>query len=237
MFLAGEEGHRIHQQVSWCEPPEMLWSISGCPTNIRGLVVRGAVPVCGQQNTGRCQRVCGQQNTGRCQRLFQGHMFFTGWALLEAVQASWGWAVLLKSAFSAPRSPHRLWHPLLKAPEALLSLMDNSFSFFPFVLSHKEKLLLFQGEEGGREGRKEGGKGRRVFFSAWDACTSTLPALSYGLAGSLLVWQRFPAPTKPWKVRGKIIIHLHLADGVQTPRDRGFSEEFMMWMCPGGVFV
>lgn len=43
---------------------------------------------------------------------------------------------------------------LLKAPEALLSLMDNSFSFLPFVLSHKEKLLLFQGE-GGRQGGRD----------------------------------------------------------------------------------
>lgn len=36
--------------------------------------------------------------------------------------------------------------------------MDNSFSFFPFVLSHKEKLLLFQREEGGRQGGKKGGR-------------------------------------------------------------------------------
>lgn len=61
-----------------------------------------------------------------------------------------------------PLAPHRLWHPLLKAPEALLSLMDNSFSFFPFVLSHKEKLLLFQEEGAGQEGR-EGGTARRGF--------------------------------------------------------------------------
>lgn len=87
---------------------------------------------------------------------------------------------------------------LLKAPEALLSLMDNSFPFFPFVLSHKEKLLLFQGE-GGRQGGRD--REEDFFCLAWDVCTSPLPALSYRQTGLLLVWQRIPALTKPWKVR------------------------------------
>lgn len=215
MFLAGEEDPEDPPD-QWC----LLWA------SRKGLAA-GAASL-GTLQTARdsalpvreAELICGKQNTGRCQWVFQCHMFFTGWGLLEAVQCSWGWAVLLKSVFSVPRSPHRLLHPLLKAPEALLSLMDNSFSFFPFVLSDKEKLLLFQGEEGERQGGKKGGRDGKENFLLGLGCLQPPHFQPCPTAGLDCCWYGNAPLHQPNRERwGKIIIHLHLANGVQTPRD------------------
>jgi len=94
--------------------------------------------------------------------------------------------------------------------------MDNSYSFFLFVLSHKEKLLLFQGERGMLGGREEGTeKGNFLLGLGCLHLHTSSPVLPPGWIAVGMATH--PCTNQTMKGEG-IIIHLHLTNGKQSPR-------------------